>query len=73
MSKLEILQIEKITLENKTDEDYELENYAQYIYDTYSFVPTLLTLYGYSVSNLSRALAIGFMTQAIIIYSIAIF
>lgn len=73
MSKLEALINEKHILAEMSDEDYALQNYAQYIFDTYSFIPIVLSAYEFDVAQLTRTLSLSLITQSIIIYSIAVY
>lgn len=73
MSKLQTLIDEKNILFNMSDEDYIVQNYAQYITDTYSFIPVILVAYGIGVEGMDRYLAMGLISQAIIIYSVVLY
>lgn len=73
MSKLQDLINEKNILNNMTDEDYEAQNYSQYVYDTYSFIPVILDAYGIGVLGMNRYFAMGLISQAIIIYSVVLY
>lgn len=69
--KLDQLITEKDILINMTDEDYDAQNYKQYLLDNYSFFATILNIYQMSQENLNRGFAIALLSQAIIIYSIS--
>lgn len=71
--KLDQLITERNNLSNMTDEDYDAQNYAQYLIDTYSFFIIILNIYQMDQSNINRMFAIALLSQAIIIYSVLIY
>ena len=72
-TKLEALINEKEILSNMTDEDYDLQTYRQYLLDTYSFMNVILNSYQMTHESLDRLFAMALISQAIIIYSIAVY
>lgn len=72
-TKLEALINEKEILSNMTDEDYDLQTYRQYLLDTYSFMNVILNSYQMTHESLDRLFALALISQAIIIYSIAVY
>jgi len=72
-TKLEALINEKEILTNMSDDDYELQSYRQYLLDNYSFMNIILNSYQMTHESLDRLFAMALISQAIIIYSIAVY